>query len=88
VRTGIKIIIEFSNQLDFPVIVHWINFDGKRRSYFPLDPQEEIKWGTYAGHTWLVTDMQGKALMFFIAPKLKNRTHGLAKITSENLPTH
>ena len=86
VRTGIKIVIEFSNQLDFPVNVHWINFDGKRRSYFPLDPQEEIKWGTYAGHTWLVTDMQGKALMFFIATKLKNRTHGLATITSENLP--
>lgn len=85
-RTGIKTGIEFSNQLDFPVIVHWINFDGKRKSFLSLDPQKEILVSTYAGHTWLVTDMKGKALMFFIATKLKNRTHGLASITSENLP--
>ena len=85
-RTGIKTGIKFSNQLDFPVLVHWINFDGKRKKFFPLNPQEELEWSTYAGHTWLVTDLKDKALMFFIATKVKNRTHGLASITSENLP--
>jgi nucleoid DNA-binding protein len=87
VRTGIKTGIKFSNQLDFPVIGHWIHFDGSRKKLFPLQPQEEMKLDTYAGHVWLITDMEDRALMFFIATKLKNRTHGLASITSENLPT-
>ena len=81
-KTGIK----FSNQLDFPVIIHWIHFDGSRKKFFPLQPQEEMELDTYAGHVWLITDMEDRALMFFIATELKNRTHGLALITSKNVP--
>jgi nucleoid DNA-binding protein len=80
-----KTVIKFSNRLGFPVIVHWIHFDGSRQKFFVLDPREEKKWGSYVGHVWLITDRDGKALTYFIARKVRNGRSGLAEITRGNI---
>ncbi len=80
--------IHFSNQLDFPVKVYWINFQGRRQKKFELDPREEKKWNTYVGCVWLITDRDGKALNYFVTHKVGvgKKRHGLALIRPENLP--
>jgi nucleoid DNA-binding protein len=76
--------ISFSNGLNLPVIVHWVDFQGSRKKFFEVKPQREIITNTYTRHVWLITDRNGKALMYFIARKVGNGRHGLASITSES----
>ena len=80
-----RTVIKFSNRLGFPVIVHWIDFQGKRKKHFELDPREQKKWGTYVDHVWVITDRDGKALAYFIARKLRFGHPGLAEITRGNI---
>ena len=80
-----KTVIKFSNRLGFPVVVHWIHFDGTRQRFFELDPREQKKWNTYVGYVWLITDRDGKALTYFIARELRNGHPGLAEITRGNI---
>jgi len=80
-----KTVIKFSNRLGFPVIVHWIHFDGSRQRFFQLDPREQTSWDTYVGHVWLITDRDGKALTYFNARKMRNGQPGLAEITRGNI---
>jgi nucleoid DNA-binding protein len=80
-----RTVIKFSNRLGFPVIVHWIDFQGKRKKHFELDPREQKKCNTYVGHLWLITDRGGKALTYFIPRKMRNGQPGLAEITRGNI---
>lgn len=79
--------ISFSNELAVPVIVHWVDFEGTRKKFFEVKPQREIITNTYARHIWLITDSDGKALMYFSARKVGNERPGLALITRNSIST-
>tara|TARA_B100000902_G_C27150995_1_gene833719 strand:- start:10 stop:732 length:723 start_codon:yes stop_codon:yes gene_type:complete len=81
-----KTIVLFSNLLDYPVVVHWIDFNGKREKFVDLRPGRWERLSTYSGHVWLITDRQGEALTYFIAGKVRKGGQGLAEITPRNIP--
>ena len=85
--SNFETVVLFSNQLDYPVVVYWVDFNGKREKFMGLWPGRKRRLSTYAGHLWLITDRQGKALFYFIAGGAIKGYHGLAEITPRNVPS-
>ena len=85
--SNVETVVLFSNQLDYTVVVHWVDFKGKREKFMELWPGRRTRLSTYAGHLWLITDRQGKALSYFIAGLVTKGHHGLAEITPRNVPS-
>ena len=85
--SNFETVVLFSNQLDYPVVVYWVDFNGKREPFIQLWPGRSKRLSTYAGHLWLITDRQGKALSYFIAGGAKKGYHGLAEVTPRNVPS-
>ncbi|TDU73272.1 dipeptidyl aminopeptidase/acylaminoacyl peptidase [Prosthecobacter fusiformis] len=54
--------IVFHNQLREPVKMIWIDPDGKHHVYEEVGPGGKFHQNTYAGHVWLVRDLQDKPL--------------------------
>jgi dipeptidyl-peptidase 4 len=54
-RTGPETSVTFINRLAAEVAIFWIDLDGDRRSYGTLEPAEEKRQHTFAGHVWLIT---------------------------------
>jgi virginiamycin B lyase len=48
--------LTFVNDTDATVEVYWLAFDGERRLWFTLAPEERVEQGTYLTHPWLVLD--------------------------------
>ena len=59
----------FQNQSKNPVTVHWIDFDGKRRDGFELQPGRNHPQFTYPGHWWLVLDQSGRPIGLYVCRK-------------------
>ncbi|WP_433530944.1 hypothetical protein ACQPYA_02070 [Micromonospora sp. CA-263727] len=57
--------IEFVNLRSQPVIVYWLDYQGRRRQYAVLPPSASHRQHTYVGHPWVVTDRRGRALACF-----------------------
>ena len=55
------------NQTKDPIIMYWLDFEGKQRKYFDLAPGQTAKQDTYVGHLWLVTKANGRCLRIFAA---------------------
>lgn len=55
------------NQTKDPLIVYWLDFEGKQQKYFDLAPGQTAKQDTYRGHLWLVTKANGRCLRIFAA---------------------
>ena len=85
--SNFETVVLFSNQLDYPVVVYWVDFNGKRERFIQLWPGRKRRLSTYAGHLWLITDRQGKALSYFIAGGATKGHHGLAEVTPRNVPS-
>lgn len=43
----------FVNDLDEDVSGYWINYKGKKKHYFTLEPKERIQQFSYKGHRWV-----------------------------------
>src|SRR5687768_6019183 len=56
-----------NNQTKDPLIVYWLDFEGKRQRWFDLAPGKTAKQDTYVGHLWLVTKLNGQCLRIFAA---------------------
>ncbi len=60
--------ITFVNLTQQDALIFWIDFDGKRRpNPQRLRPSIFIEEETYVGHTWLMTDTEGKTLGVVVA---------------------
>ncbi|MEU7570391.1 hypothetical protein [Micromonospora sp. NPDC049240] len=57
--------VDFVNARTAPVVVNWLNYDGRRQRYAVLQAGQSYRQQTYVGHPWVVTDEQGRGLACF-----------------------
>ena len=62
---GPSTFIDFVNTRESTVVVHWINYDGRRQQYAVLRPGQSYRQQTYVGHPWVVADERGRGLVCF-----------------------
>ncbi|WP_341718598.1 hypothetical protein QQG74_02095 [Micromonospora sp. FIMYZ51] len=62
---GAETSIEFVNLRSRPVILYWLDYQGRRRQYAVIQPSQTHRQHTYVGHPWVVTDGRGWALACF-----------------------
>jgi len=62
---GPSTFIDFVNSHGSTVVVHWINYEGRRQQYAVLRPGQSYRQQTYVGHPWLVADERGRGLVCF-----------------------
>ena len=55
------------NTCPVPVELHWLDFDGRERSYGTVDAHTERALPTYRGHAWVVRTLDGEELRRFVA---------------------
>ena len=67
--SGERTEVHFINQRDQLVKIFWYDDLKKRHAYGQLKKGEEKIQGSYAGHTWLITDSSDQALGHFISGK-------------------
>jgi dipeptidyl aminopeptidase/acylaminoacyl peptidase len=66
-QTGVETSITFINRTEGDVEVYWIDSAGQRRHYATVAVGDRHQQHTYAGHSWLVTDKDGRTLGAFVA---------------------
>lgn len=59
--------VRVTNRRNHAVRLYWIDWRGSRRLYHTLTSRTSSDQHTYAGHTWLVTDMNDRPLVLFEA---------------------
>jgi len=52
--------ITFENALDRELLLFWLDPDGRRVAYGSLRPNQPRSQHTFAGHVWLVTELDGR----------------------------
>ncbi|GAB3067785.1 VHL beta domain-containing protein [Micromonospora schwarzwaldensis] len=62
---GPETFVDFVNARTAPVVVHWLNYDGRRQRYAVLQVGQSYRQQTYVGHPWVVTDEQRRPLVCF-----------------------
>ncbi|MDG4795350.1 hypothetical protein [Micromonospora sp. WMMD1082] len=65
VSGGAETSVEFVNLSSRPLILYWLDHQGRRRHYAVLQPSASYRQHTYVGHPWVVTDRRGRALACF-----------------------
>lgn len=55
------------NERRRPVVVHWLDFDGYRRSQAEVPPGGRMVQDTLQGHPWLVSNLGGRCLGIYMA---------------------
>lgn len=63
-RTGPETAILFENRLSERVFLHWVDDSGQRQPYGSLEPGENRRQHTFAGHVWVITRPQGIVATF------------------------
>jgi dipeptidyl aminopeptidase/acylaminoacyl peptidase len=66
-QTGAETSITFINRTEGEIQVYWIDTEGQRQQYASVAAGQRHQQHTYAGHSWLVTDSQGRTLGAFVA---------------------
>lgn len=67
IDTGEETSVTFVNRTKGNVEIYWVDPQGQWHHYATVKAGEQQHQHTYAGHTWLVTDKEGKTLGVFIA---------------------
>jgi dipeptidyl-peptidase 4 len=57
-----RIDIQVKNEMERPVELFWIDFEGRPRPYGTIEPGASLPQSTFPGHAWLATDEQRKPL--------------------------
>ena len=76
-NAGEETAILFENRTAGPVRVFWVDGAGERKEYATIPPGGTHRQHTFAGHAWIVTDAEGKALAAFVG----TATAGKAVVT-------
>ncbi len=66
-RTGPDTEITFDNQSSEAVAIFWIDTDNRPKAYGQVEPKSRRAQHTFAGHRWLVENLQGDRLAVFEA---------------------
>jgi pimeloyl-ACP methyl ester carboxylesterase len=66
-------VVQFTNLATKPMSLYWIDYEGKRRFYAALKPQQVYIQKTSLGHTWMAVNDQGECVAVFI-PREQNNT--------------
>jgi len=59
--------LNFLNKTKASINIIWIDYDGLRKPYKTLAPNQSFTQSTYVSHPWLITDPSGKCLGAFVA---------------------
>jgi von Hippel-Lindau disease tumor suppressor protein len=59
--------LNFLNKTKASINIIWIDYEGLRKPYKALGPNQNFNQSTYVSHSWLVTDPSGKCLGAFVA---------------------
>ena len=51
-QAGREVTITIRNNLDVPVAIYWVNFEGELTKYHDIDPGKEVTQHTFIGHLW------------------------------------
>lgn len=65
--------IILDNQSKRDVQIFWLDQEGKRQNPRTLHAGDKDGIDTFAGHAWLITDMDGKAIRIYVAQKTPGR---------------
>ena len=65
--------IIFVNSTEDEITYHWVDYEGNEKSYGKIAPDAFVNQHTYAGHVWLIKDMNGQNLAVFLAEKKTGR---------------
>ncbi len=76
-----KTTIIFVNATKSEIACYWVDYEGNEESYGKIASDSFVNHHTYAGHVWLVKDMNGRNLSVFRAAKKT----GCALIKAEQL---
>ena len=80
--TGPETSIYFVNRTDAAVTLFWLDPNGRRQRYGKLAAGGERSQHTYAGHVWLVVDVDDQPIVAFQAEEASDS----AVITGEDIP--
>lgn len=64
----LKTTFAITNRTEFTLIVYWLDYQGTRKEWFRIAPNQNVKQETFKTHQWLVADPTGKCLRIFEAP--------------------
>jgi len=78
-RTANEVNVLFRNQTSEVLKVYWIDFEGQRKFYGDVDPDQQKKQGTFEGHHWELESESGKILGRFVAIAVDSK----AEVTSK-----
>jgi hypothetical protein len=81
-ENGPPTVVRFRNRTDDQVKLYWLPGDGTRTFYEVVAPGSTQEQHTFAGHHWLVTDPDDKAISVFVAA----RRTGLAEVRGPAKP--
>ena len=59
--------ITFRNTTANTVLIDWMDFEARAKTYFTLKPGAQAESATYAGHIWRAKDERGTPLIYFVA---------------------
>ena len=65
--------IIFMNSTKSEIAYYWVDDDGNEKSYGKIAPDTFVNQHTYAGHVWLIKDMNGQNLTAFRAEEKTGR---------------
>jgi dipeptidyl-peptidase 4 len=65
--------LTLENRLDREVALFWIDTGGTRVRYGSLSPGQQREQHTFAGHTWLITELDGEETIACFAAETGNR---------------
>lgn len=78
--TPIPTTISISNTSTKPIKLAWLNYSGVPVAYHTIEPMRGVAMGSFAGHVWQLTDVNGVCLTGFTAasvPGVINYRDGL-----------
>jgi hypothetical protein len=59
--------VQFHNATSAAVVIDWMDFEGRPKTYFTLQKDQRTEMSTYAGHVWRAKNGSGKVLAYFVA---------------------
>ena len=74
--------VTFMNSTKSEIAYCWVDYEGNEKSYGKIAPDAFVNQHTYAGHVWLIKDMNGQNLAVFRAEKKTGRALIRAELPS------
>ena len=65
--------IIFVNSTKTEIAYYWVDYEGNEKSYGKIAPDAFVNQHTYAGHIWLIKDLNGRNLAVFRAEEKTGR---------------